>query len=141
MIPSLFSGTFFNRRKMMFETGSLQTTLSNIFYFLPSTTDRGEEKNSYLESVNFSLIDVPVSSFETKENIGFDSSKHDLDSQEKEIMAVDVVKMLKKVADMFNANLVKNADGLLFKRDPNVSVEWIRKNKSRLPQNRYKMSY
>ena len=42
---------------------------------------------------------------------------------------------------MSNANLVKNADGLLSKFDPSVSVEWIGKNKTRLPQNKYKMSY
>ena len=93
-IPSLFSGTFFNRHKMMFETGSLQTTLSNVFYFLPSATERGEEKNRYLESVNFSLIDLPVSSFETKENIDFNSSKPDLASQEKEIMLLKCSKKL-----------------------------------------------
>ena len=52
-----------------------------------------------------------------------------------------VVKMLKKIADMSNANLLKNTDGLLSKKSADVSVEWIGKNKSRLPQNRYKMSY
>lgn len=41
-IPSSFSGTFFNRHKLQFELGSLQTTFSNAFYFLPSTTDRSE---------------------------------------------------------------------------------------------------
>ena len=35
--------------------------------------------------------------------------------------------MLKKIANMSNANLVKNIDGLSFNRDPNVTVEWIRK--------------
>ena len=87
---------FFNRHKMLFETGSLQTTFSNIFYFLPSTTDRSEEINKYLGSVNLSPADVPVSFFETKENVLFDLSKLDFASQEKEIMTGAVVKMLKK---------------------------------------------
>lgn len=47
-IPSLFRGNFFNHQKMMFETGILQTTFSNIFYFLSSTTDRSKEINKYL---------------------------------------------------------------------------------------------
>ena len=71
---------------MMFETGSLQTTFSNIFYFFLSATDKNEEINRYLGSVNLSPIDVPVSSLETKENVVFDLSKLDFVSQEKEIM-------------------------------------------------------
>lgn len=124
----------------MFETGSLQTTFSNIFYFLPSTTDRSEEINRYLGSVNLSLINVPVSSFELKKNVVFDPSKLDFASQEKEIMTGAVVKMVKKIVHMSNANLVKNADGLLSKFDWGVSIEWIGKNKTCLPQNKYKMT-
>ena len=40
-----------------------------------------------------------------------------------------------------NANLVKNADGLLSKRSADTDVEWIGPEKKRLPENRYKMSY
>ena len=140
-IPSSFSGTFFNRHKLRFDSGSLQTTFSNVFYFLLSTTDRSEEINRYLGSVNLSPIHIPENSFETKENVSFDQSKLDFICQEKEIMTGAVVKMLKKIADMSNANLLKNTDGLLSKKSADVSVEWIGKNKSRLPQNRYKMSY
>ena len=82
-----------------------------------------------------------MSSFETKGNVGFHPSKLDFSSQEKEIMTGAVINMLRKIADMSNANLFKNADGLLSKRDPNVSIEWIGKNRSRLPQNRYKLSH
>ena len=43
------------------------------------------------------------------------------------------VKILKKIADMSNANLAKNTDGLFSKLEPNASAEWIGKNKSRIP--------
>ena len=90
---------------MMFETGSLQTAFSNIFYFFLSARDKNEEINRYLGSVNLSPIDVPVSSLETKENVVFDLSKLDFVTQEKEIMTGAVVKMLKKIADMSNAKI------------------------------------
>ena len=56
-------------------------------------------------------------------------------------MTQAVVKMLKKVVDLSNANIVKNVDGLLAKRTVEQEVEWIGKDKKRLPDNHYKMSY
>ena len=56
-------------------------------------------------------------------------------------MTQALVKMLKKVVDLSNANIVKNADGLLAKRTVEQEVEWIGKDKKRLPDNHYKMSY
>ena len=42
-MPSSFSGTFFNRHRIQYESGALQTDFSQIFYFLLSITDRVEE--------------------------------------------------------------------------------------------------
>ena len=42
-MPNSFSGTFFNRHRIQYESGALQTDFSQIFYFLPSITDRVEE--------------------------------------------------------------------------------------------------
>ena len=96
-------------------------------FFISSTTNRSEEINRYLGSVNLSLIDIPVNTFETKENVSFNPSKLDFACPEKEVMSRAVVKMLKKIVDMSNANLLKNADGLLSKKSVDVSVEWIGK--------------
>ena len=101
-IRSSFGGTFFNQHKLLFESGALQKTSSNVYYFLSSTIDRSEEIN---------LCPIPDTAFETKENVSFDPSKLEFSCQEKEIMTVAVVKMLKKISDMSNANLIKNADG------------------------------
>ena len=56
-------------------------------------------------------------------------------------MTQAVVKMLKKVVDLSNSNLIKNTDGLLPKRTVEHEDEWIRKEKKRVPDNRYNMSY
>ena len=131
-VPSLFSGTFFNRHKLQFESGGLQTTYSNVYYFVPSTTDRSEEVNRYLGSVNLSPIDMTKSAFET-ENVSFDPSKLDIYSLEKEVKSKAVVKMLKKITE--------NADDLLSEKSVDFEVDWIGTSIQRLPQNKYKMSY
>lgn len=112
-IPSSFSGKFFNEHQLQFEPVVLQTTYSNLHYFLPFTTNRDDKINRYLGSVNISTIDFPEATFETKENVSFDTSKLGFSCQEKEIMNDALVKMINKIIDISNANLAKNADSLL----------------------------
>ena len=38
-IPSSFIGTFFNRHRLQFDSGGLQTSHSSVYYFLPSASD------------------------------------------------------------------------------------------------------
>ena len=92
-------------------------------------------------SVNFSSIDIPENSFETENNISFDSSKLNLNYQEKKIMSMAVVKMLKKISDLSNCNIIKNANVLLLSKNVDFDVEWVGKTKQRLPQIKYKMFY
>ena len=140
-IPSSFSGTFFNRHQIQFESGTLQSTFSNLYFFLPSTTVRVEDINQYVGSVNLSPIDMLEKTFVVEENISFDPLKLDFECPEKEKIAKAVVKMLKKNHRCVNAILVKKADSLLSKKNINEEVEWIDKDKKCLPDNRYKMSY
>ena len=58
-------------------------------------------------SVNLSPIDIPEKTLETKENVSFDPSKLDFDSPEKEVMNRAVEKMLNKIVDISNANLLR----------------------------------
>ena len=88
-----------------------------------------------------SPIDITENTFETENNISFDPAKLNIYCPEKELMSKALVKMLKKIADLFNANLIKNADGLSSRKSVDFEVEWIRTSKQRLPQNKYKMSY
>ena len=61
-------------------------------------------------------------------------SKLDICCQEKQILSKAVVKMLEKVLDLSNTNLIKNADGLLLRNSVNSEVEWVGKKKERLDQ-------
>lgn len=140
-IQNSFSGTFFNRHRIQYETGALQTTYSNVCYFLPSTTDRIEEINRHMRSVHLSLIDIPENTFEAEDGVKFDPSQLDCKYPEKQKITKAVVKMLKNIIDISNVNLVKNSDGLLSKRTVNEEVKWVGKDKKRFSEGRYKMSY
>ena len=79
--------------------------------------------------------------FEIDEKNKFDPSKLDHDNPDKAKITEVVIKMLKKMTELSNANLVKNVDGLLSKRSADTDIEWIVSEKKMLPENRYKISY
>ena len=68
-MPNSFSRTFFNRHRIQYESGALQTDFSEIFYFHPSITDRVGEINRHLGSVNLYLINIPYNFFEIDEKV------------------------------------------------------------------------
>ena len=82
-VPNSFSGTFINRHRVQCESGAFQTKFSRIHNFLPSITDRVEEINRHMDSVNLLLIDIPEETFEV-DGIPFDPSKLDYDNPDKE---------------------------------------------------------
>ena len=51
------------------------------------------------------------------------------------------VKMSRKTADISNSFPVENADGLLSKNPAKMEVQLVGKSKTRLPSNKYKVSY
>ena len=95
-MPNSFSGIFFNRHRIQYESGALQTDSSEIFYFLPSTTDRVEEINHHMGPVNLYPIDIHYNSFEVDGNVSFDPSKLDYENPDKIKMTEAVLRHLKK---------------------------------------------
>ena len=82
-IPNGFSTTIFNRHRIQQEFGAFsETDFSNAFFFLPSTTDRIEEINKYMRSVNLCPIDIDVSDFEPN----FDPSRLDYAGPQKKAL-------------------------------------------------------
>ena len=86
-------------------------------------------------------VDISKKTFEAEGGVQFDPSNLDYDNPDREKMREAVLKMLKKAIELSNANLIKNADGLLAKKSVEWKVEWVGANKKRFPDNRYKMSY
>ena len=48
-IPSSFCGTMFNQHKQMIKSGEVDMNMSQLFFYLPSITDRSEDINKYLK--------------------------------------------------------------------------------------------
>lgn len=94
-----------------------------------------------MNSANLTLIYIPEKIFEVKDNITFDPPMLDINCEEKNLMTEAIVKMLKKMADISNSSLNKNADGLLSRKLAEMKVEWIGKSKTRLLSIKYKVSY
>ena len=61
----------------------MQTDFSQIYYFLPSITDRIEEINRHMGSVNLLPIDISEETLEV-DGMPLDSSKLDYNNRDKE---------------------------------------------------------
>ena len=123
----------FSRHRVMFESGKLNTEFSKLYFFLSSITDQTEEINKYMGSVNIHLIDIAEKEF--GEN--FNHQNWIFFNEEKAILK----NILKKIIQISNTNIVKNAEGSLNKMPTEIDIEWIGKSKIRLPENQFKVSY
>lgn len=127
-IPNSFGGTMFGG------------TMFQICIFLLSVTDRSESINQDQGCVNLSPIDIKESVFETN-GLPFNPPKLDIVCGEKKVVTEAVVKMFKKIADISNSSIVNNTDGLLSKISDDINVAWVGKSKSRLPSDKYIVSF
>ena len=101
-IHSSFKVTVFGVHKMQYEGGAFSDKdFSQIFFYLPSTIDRGEKINKYPTSVHLKPFHVDISSLGKNFNpaLNFDRSA--------------VVSYMKKVAEQSSQNLKRNADAFL----------------------------
>ena len=79
-IPNSIAATIINCHRVQYESGAFsESDSSSVFFFLRSTTDRSEEINQYLGSVNLSPIDINISEFGSN----FDLNKLDYNNPER----------------------------------------------------------
>lgn len=83
-VPNFFGGTVFSRHRIQCESSTLNTKFSEVFFFLLSITDRIEEINRYVGSVNLLQIGITKETFGVDEKIVFDPSKLDYSNPDKE---------------------------------------------------------
>ena len=120
----------------MIKSGEVEVEMSNIFFFLPSITDRSEDINKYLSNVDRHHL-------ATVEQLGQNSfwSKLDTYDLEKNAMNDAVIKCLKHMNDISNSNIVRNADGLSSRKEVDAPVAWVAEHKQRLLPQKFKVSY
>lgn len=56
-------------------------------------------------------------------------------------MTVSVVGVLETIAEISNTYLAKIDDRLLTKRPTASEIEWVGKNRLRIPENKFKVTY
>ena len=107
-IPSSFSGTLFNHHIKLIEMSD-KLKMSQLFFFLPSITDRKENLNQYLKNVNITPVDVDKKKLDTLCGEPFDASKLDFESTK---MRAVVISVLKEIASISNLNPKRNHPSL-----------------------------
>ena len=139
-IRNNFSGTMFNRYRIPYESGALNTDFSWVYFCLPSITDRIEKINRHMGSVNLVPIDISEDTFEVEGDIEFDLYKRDYENSEKSAIKDSILEVLKKIVDLSNSNLLKNADSFLATKLMDRDVQWVGDTGKRI-QNRFELSY
>ena len=102
-IPSSFKSTIFGVHKMQYEGGAFaEQESSQIFFYLPSTVDRSEKINKYMNSVRLKSFHMERSS------LGENFNPADLNFDR-----AAVVTYMKKLAQQSSQNFKRNADAFL----------------------------
>ena len=127
-IPDAFSATCFNKHfsEIMNEKRE-KDDHSNLFYFLPSITDRKENINQWRDNLNLTPVDLTIEFIESFSSKKGKFEPHLLISKGPE--RLDQVEMLyglfKHMATVSNQNLLRNVDhfNVMEKRD-SEKMEW-----------------
>ena len=119
---SSFADTISNRHRSMIENDLVENDYSNLYYFLPSFTNRSEEINKYLNNVSITPIDDSQDQLNTWAETVFNPAELDLFGMNKTIMVNAVIKCLKYMNDISNSNLTRNADGVLSRQEVDLPV-------------------
>ena len=128
-LPNIFYCTAFKKHHgFLLDENQKKADFSKMFLYLLSTLDRKEDFLQWKEHVHLHPIDVSYDDLKTLNNDG-DMNPALLDHKE---LRKDVIggyyKMMKKVAEVSNQNLVHNSDANISncgKIDPDNEFSWI----------------
>ena len=109
----------------MNESGEADTEFSNIYFFLPSITDRNEEINKYQKNVSISPIGITQQQLNNWVGVDFNPAKLDLFRADKAIMSAAVAECLRHMDDISSSNIGRNSEALLSTREVEVPVDRI----------------
>ena len=100
---------------------------SGLFYFLPSTLDRKEEILEWREHVHLHPIDLSIDDLIQTSNLT-NINPTLLESNQRERVLTGYYKIMKKIAEISNQNLIRNSHAFLSaggKTDPDTEFLWI----------------
>ena len=120
LMPNIFKGTAFNCHNLL-SVAESKPTSSNVFFFLPSITDRKEELNKYKDQValvpiTFTIEDL--SKYSPRDDYTFNPAhlESGVDSEKALLATQTVEKCFHMPARMSNNNLQQNVFALIKKK-------------------------
>ena len=123
-----FSTAFKKHHRFLLDENQKKVLASKMFLYLPATLDRKEEFLRYKDNVHLHPIDVNYEELRML-NKGNDMNPNLLENK---ALRKDVVlayyKVMKKITEFSNQNLIRNSDAYLAKRgkiDPDNEFQWI----------------
>ena len=125
-IPNIFKGTAFHAHKLQTYADN-KAKRSNVFFYLPSITDRKESINRYRDQV--SLVPVAstiaeISKF-SPENYDFEPAHLEQPGEEYSNAKLTLYRYLKNASRVSNSNLIQNVYALIKKKNiDHASLKW-----------------
>lgn len=129
-LPNMFSTTCFKKHtQFLLDQNENNVKFSKLFYFLPATLDRKEETTQWKEHVHLHPIDLSEDDLKSDMVIdSFDPSMLETHNGRGNELRAKILVLMKKVAMLYNQNLVRNARSYLaqgYKVDPDNKLVWI----------------
>ena len=128
-LPNTFTSTCFQKHKqLLLDQNEVGVKQSELFFFLPATLDRKEEFLQWKDNVHLHPIDLSIDDLKNEMSVtSLDPSL--LESKQfRASLVPGFYKVMKKVAELSNQNLVRNSDAFMSKGgkvDSEKEFVWI----------------
>ena len=128
-LPNIFSSTALKKHvPFLMDQNEVKAKQSKLFFFLPATLDRKEDILQWKDNVHLHPIDLPFDDLKTEMSVTtFDPSLLE-NNHARESLKPGLYKVMKKIADLSNQNLVYNLDAFISnggKVDSEREFVWI----------------
>ena len=135
-LSNIFQGTAFKKHVLFLIESKGTECSSKLLFFLPSTTDRKEKINRWVNNVNLHPINCLYDDFKNYAPQRFEIQKKGIQLQDLDfhIQAVRfetrecILNFMKHAAELSNNNLVRNSNALMQSKDAKIDKEdfnWI----------------
>ena len=135
-LSNIFQGTAFKKHVLFLIESKGTECSSKLFFFLPSTTDRKEKINRWINNVNLHPINCLYDDFKNYAPQSFEIQKKGIQLQDLDfhIQAVRfetrecILNFMKHAAELSKNNLVRNSNALMQSKDAKIDKEdfnWI----------------
>ena len=149
-LPNILQATAFKKHVSFLidcKRGESDNSSSNMFFFLPSTTDRKENINQWAKNVHLHPIDCLYGDFRryTLENSKIKESgiqHQELDHSCAETKKC-ILNFMKNAINLSNNNLIRNANALMQNKNAKIDkehFEWINNSLSET-ESKFKLGY